>query len=324
MVLPAVPRISKVNRLADAIGRSVSGREYAPGDPLPSINLLSLRYNVSRDTVFKAFGELKRRGVVESVPAKGYFVSHTVMDVLLLLDTDSPCKSELYDALAHDLPANCKVDLRFHRCDEERFRRIVVESIGRYNLYLIMNCRNDAYSQVLDGIDPSKLLLLDFGQFDKRRFAYVCQGFDATLYDCLKQGRQLFARYDRIRFVFPETSECPGSYRPYFERFCRDFGFAYEVVSEMEEPQAGTAYLLVDRAHLIRLVKSVRRCGFELGREIGAVVINDEPMFEIIGNGITAISTDFRAMGRMASEFIRTRRRIQTCVPTRLIVRSSL
>ena len=55
MVLPAVPRTSKVTRLADAIGRSLSRRDCAPGDPLPSINLLSLRYNVSRDTVFKAF-----------------------------------------------------------------------------------------------------------------------------------------------------------------------------------------------------------------------------------------------------------------------------
>ena len=92
----------------------------------------------------------------------------------------------------------------------------------------------------------------------------------------------------------------------------------------MEEPRAGTAYLLADRIHLIGLVKAVRRRGFALGREVGAVALDDEPMFEVVGDGITAISTDARAMGRLASEFVRTRRRIQTYVPARLVVRSSL
>ena len=307
MVLPAVPRTSKVTRLADAIGRSLSRRDCAPGDPLPSINLLSLRYNVSRDTVFKAFSELKRRGVVESVPAKGYFVSRGAVEVLLLLDRDNARSSELYETLVGELPANCNVDLRFHRCDGERFRRIVTESIGRYNYYLVMDCRDDAGVRALDAVDPAKLLLLD-----------------ATAYDCLEQGRRLFARYDRIRLVLSGAAAGPTGCRSCFERFCRDCGFVGEVLSEMEEPRAGTAYLLADRIHLIGLVKAVRRRGFALGREVGAVALDDEPMFEVVGDGITAISTDARAMGRLASEFVRTRRRIQTYVPARLVVRSSL
>lgn len=323
MVLPAVPRTSKVTRLADAIGRSLAGRDCAPGDPLPSINLLSLRYNVSRDTVFKAFGELKRRGVVESIPAKGYFVSRGAVDVLLLLDTDSARNSALYDALVGELPSNCRVDLRYHRCDEERFRRIVTESVGRYNCYLVMECRRDACARVLDAVDPSKLLLLDSEAPGRERFAYACR-HEAAFYDCLEQGRRLFARYDRLCFVFSGAGVDPTGRRAGFERFCRDCGFAGELLAEMEEPRPGTAYLLADRAHLIRLVKAVRRCGFELGREVGAVALDDDPMFEVVGDGITAIATDSRAMGRLASEFVRTRRRIQTCVPARLVVRASL
>lgn len=323
MVLPAVPQTSKVTRLADAIGRSLSRRDCAPGDPLPSINLLSLRYNVSRDTVFKAFSELKRRGVVESVPAKGYFVSRGAVEVLLLLDRDNARSSELYETLVGELPANCNVDLRFHRCDGERFRRIVTESIGRYNYYLVMDCRDDAGVRALDAVDPAKLLLLDATAPDMERFAYACR-CETTLYDCLEQGRRLFARYDRIRLVLSGAAAGPTGCRSCFERFCRDCGFVGEVLSEMEEPRAGTAYLLADRIHLIGLVKAVRRRGFALGREVGAVALDDEPMFEVVGDGITAISTDARAMGRLASEFVRTRRRIQTYVPARLVVRSSL
>lgn len=324
MFITFSPQSSKVKQLADAISQAISGRDYAPGDPLPSINSLSRKHNVSRDTVFKAFNELKKRGVVDSAPAKGYYVSNAVVNVLLLLDTYSPFKYELHNALTRSLPINYKVDLYFHQCSEERFNRIVTDSIGRYNLYLIMNYRNDVYSEVLDRVDPSKLMLLDFGKFEKERFAYVCQGFDTTLYDCLSQGQHLLAKYRRIRFVFPEKTEHPDSCLPYFEKFCRDFGFTYRIGPDIGEVEPGTAYLLVDHAHLVDLVKVARGRGYELGRDVGVVVINDEPMLEIIGNGITAISTDFQTMGRIASEFIKTRRRIQVYVPTRLLIRSSL
>jgi DNA-binding LacI/PurR family transcriptional regulator len=47
-------------------------------------------------------------------------------------------------------------------------------------------------------------------------------------------------------------------------------------------------------------------------------------MLEVIENGISAISTDFKQMGKLAAEYIKKRQKIQTYVPTRLIVRGSL
>ena len=41
---------------------------------LPSVNQIMNECQLSRDTVFKAYAELKKRGVVESVPNRGYFV----------------------------------------------------------------------------------------------------------------------------------------------------------------------------------------------------------------------------------------------------------
>lgn len=324
MLIRFTQQSSKVKQLADAISQAISCRDYAPGQALPSINSLSRQHHVSRDTVFKAFMALKKMGVVDSTPAKGYYVSNAVVNVLLLLDTYSPFKYELHNALTLSLPKNYKVELYFHQYSEENFNRIVTESIGRYNLYLIMNYRNDVYSEVLDRIDSSKLLLLDFGKFEKKHLAYVCQGFDSTLYDCLSQGQHLFAKYNKIRFVFPDGSEHPDSCLPYFEKFCRDFGFPCEVSRTVGTIEEGTAYLLVNHSHLVDIVKDLRGRGLQLGQDVGVVVINDEPMFEIIGAGITAISTDFQAMGRIASEFIKTRRRLQVYVPTQLLIRSSL
>lgn len=326
MELKFTQQISKVKQLADAISEAISNNEYREGEPLPSINRLSKMYNVSRDTVFKAFGELKRKGVVDSTPTKGYYVCNGINKILLLLDIYSPYKCELHQALTQNLPLNYKIDLYFHDYNEEKFNKIILDSVGRYNAYLIMNYCNDRYSEILDELDANKVMLLDFGKFEKERFAYVCQGFDSTLYDCLSDGVELFRKYKKLVFVYPDKTEHPSSCIPYFEQFCRDFCMDYEIVPVVgeEKIEAGTALLIVKHADLIDVVKTVRRKRYRLGKEVGVVVFNDEPMLEIIDNGIAAISTDFRRMGEVAAGFIRTKKKIQTYIPTTLIKRPSL
>lgn len=319
-------QVSKVKQLADAINHIISVRSLQPGDPLPSINYISREYDVSRDTVFKAFNDLKARGVVDSAPTKGYYVANAEVNIFLLLDVYSPFKSELHRALTRKLPMNYKIDLYFHQYSEERFNKLITDSLGRYNSYLVMNYRNDVYSKILDKLDTNKTMLLDFGKFEKDKFAYACQGFDTTLYECLSEGKELLAKYKKIIFIYPDVTEHPASCIPYFEQFCNDIGYPYEFRKEVCEKdiEPGNAFLLVKHMDLVELVKTVRTKNYQLGKDVGAVVFNDEPMFEILDNGITSISTDFRMMGNIAADFIRTHKKIQTYIPTRLLVRGSL
>ena len=53
---------------------------------LPSINALSKTYHVSRDTVFKAFADLRERKLIDSTPGKGYYVTNRKEKIFLLLD----------------------------------------------------------------------------------------------------------------------------------------------------------------------------------------------------------------------------------------------
>mgnify|MGYP007102287653 CR=1 FL=1 len=41
-----------------------------------------------------------------------------------------------------------------------------------------MNFDNEKFSMVLNKIHPTKLLLLDFGKFEKEKYSYICQDFD--------------------------------------------------------------------------------------------------------------------------------------------------
>lgn len=54
---------TKVKQLADLISQDISMGRYKTDTALPSINQLSHDYKVSRDTVFKAFIDLRSGGL---------------------------------------------------------------------------------------------------------------------------------------------------------------------------------------------------------------------------------------------------------------------
>ncbi|MDP2112745.1 MAG: winged helix-turn-helix domain-containing protein, partial [Bacteroidota bacterium] len=77
----------KFQQLMDSVNEAISRNLLQVGDTLPSVNQLCKESSLSRDTVFKAYAELKNRGVIESVPNRGYFVAKAVTKVFLFLDT---------------------------------------------------------------------------------------------------------------------------------------------------------------------------------------------------------------------------------------------
>ena len=85
-----------------------------------------------------------------------------------------------------------------------------------------------------------------------------------------------------------------------------------------------TAYLIIQQKDLVEMVKQCRTKHLKIGQDVGLIAYNDTPMYEIIENGITVISTDFAAMGKKAAEFVKTRQKVFEMIPARMIVRGSL
>lgn len=67
---------TKVKQLSDLIEQDILVGKYRTDTSLPSINALSKAYHVSRDTVFKAFADLRERKLIDSTPGKGYYVTN--------------------------------------------------------------------------------------------------------------------------------------------------------------------------------------------------------------------------------------------------------
>jgi len=55
---------TKLQQLTSELLRVIKGY-YKEGEILPSINSLSKKLELSRDTVFKAYSELKSRGIID-------------------------------------------------------------------------------------------------------------------------------------------------------------------------------------------------------------------------------------------------------------------
>lgn len=317
---------SKVTQLADLISQAISMREFLEGDSLPSINELSRRYGVSRDTVFKAFSDLRERGIIDSTPRKGYFVTGQVTNVLLLLDQYTPFKETLYNSFAKHLPVNYKVDLLFHQYSERLFSTIVRESVGKYSKYVVMNFDNERFSASLNKISPARLLLLDFGKFEKERYSYVCQDFDESFYSALQRLDDRFSSYRKFVFLFPSSLKHPQSSKDYFFRFCQDYNLSGSVEEDVEnlKVEKDTAYLAIKQQDVVKVVKQGRLAGLKCGKDFGLLAYNDIPSYEVIDEGITALTIDWQQMGNEVARFVLDNAVVQKYLPTEVRLRNSL
>ncbi len=317
---------SKVTQLADTLSQAISRKEFLEGDSLPSINQLSAQYGVSRDTVFKAFLDLRERGLIDSTPGKGYYVTSLVTNVLLLLDQYTPFKEALYNSFVKHLPINYKVDLLFHQYNERLFNTIIRESVGKYNKYIVMNFDNEKFSTALNKINPARLLLLDFGKFEKKKYFYICQDFDESFYQALLSLKEKMHKYRQIVFLFSKGLKHPQSSKEYFIRFCEEQGFSYEIQEDIENlvVRKETAYIAIKQQDVVKVVKQGRLEGLKCGKDFGLLAYNDIPSYEVIDEGITSLSIDWEMMGNEAANFLLNDTPIQKYLSTEVRLRKSL
>ena len=63
-------------QVVDQVKSAAASGAIRPGEPLPSIRPLAEELRVNRNTVAKAYAELERQGVIETIAGKGCFISN--------------------------------------------------------------------------------------------------------------------------------------------------------------------------------------------------------------------------------------------------------
>lgn len=317
---------TKLQQLIHAVSEAINLGILKEGNFLPSVNQLNKDSGISRDTIFKAYSILKQRSIISSTPTKGYFVASESYRVFVLLDDFSAFKEQLYKSFRANLPDNYSVDLLFHHYNPEVFSQLIQNSLGRYSTYVVMNIDNKNMEDVVRKIDPKKLLILDMGNDPRNEVSSLTQDFNQAVYDCLSSGLELIRKYEEFILVFPQNTPHPVETIGAFDRFCNDNQLKHTVLDNIDnrEVQPGQAYLVIKDSDLVKIVRDCKKNGYKIGSEVGIVSYNDTPMKEIVGAGITVISTDFIRMGKACAHFILSRERISEVIPTQLIIRGSL
>lgn len=321
-----------INSILAAIGR----KELMVGTRLPSVNRLLIEFDISRDTVVKAYDGLKRMGVVESIPGKGFYVKSENFrqryKIFLLFNKLSAHKKIIYDSFVNTLGYNASIDFYIYNNDFKLFRSLLLSAKDDdYSHYVIIpHFLGGGVQQaalMIDDLPKEKLLILDNDiQGISGHYSAVYQDFYNDIYGALQGMIGHLEKYENLNLIFPGDSYHPFEIVNGYMDFCKSNDFKGEVIEELEETiiNRNEAYLSVTEDDLVALIKKIKIQGLEVGREVGIVSYNETPLKEILLDGITVISTDFTQLGKTAAQIILDGSSKQVSNPFSFIVRNSL
>lgn len=328
-------RMPKYKQIVNSIINDIERGYYKKNDQLLSITELSIEYLLSRDTVEKAYRELKSKGYIDSVQGKGYFVKskrEQKIKVLLILNKLSSYKKIVYYSFIEALGENASVDLQVHNYDLETLEEILDKNLGRYNYYAIMphfakGTPASEYLEILNRIPSNELILLD-KQIPELRNKSICiyQDFEKDIFNVLEDNLNCLKKYHHLTLIFPKLGNYPEEIVKGFSSFCNlnNFNFSIDhcVKSVMEDFEEKTAYIVIEEPDLAELIKFSRSENLTPGVDIGLISFNETTLKEVLG--ITVITTDFEAMGRLAAENLLSKNIVTRKSPFYMIDRGSV
>ena len=315
-------RVPKYKQIVDSILNGIDSGAIQIGEKIPSINELSESCFLSRDTVEKAYKELRKRQIIDSVKGKGYYISrfnkNDSINIFFLINKPSTYKMMIYDYFVNAIGTKGNVEMYIYHCDETLFINSLKKNIGGYDYYVIMpHFRDENYKhtsstdeviRMIESIPKNKLLMLDNTKPNiSGEYGAIFQDFEHDIYNALKEGIDKVSKYEKLILVYPARSIHPYPFRIVrgFEKFCKDHKFDFEILHEIYpdmELQDKDLFITIKEHDLVNLVKQVRQKNLVLGEQIGIISYNDTPLKELLG--ITVITTDFKAMGESAAYMI--------------------
>jgi DNA-binding transcriptional regulator YhcF (GntR family) len=326
-------KMPKHKQIVCAISRDIECGALKKDFHLPSINELSSSYAISRDTIDKAYRELKGEGYITSVPGKGFFVvgkKDTRLRILLVFNDFSSHKKILYDSFIKTVGKQAKVDVQIHHYDPKILGEIIEANAGRYHYYIIMphfyhNVQPREYRAKFNSIPSNQLILLD-KNLPKLNATPpgVFQDFSGDIYEGLTKMNSQLQKYNHIKIVYPRLSHYPLEIMEGVSQYCTTTGKQFSVIDTLadEQLQTGVLYVILREDEVGQMIKQVRKSQFILGREVGIISFNESILKELLD--ITVITTDFIEMGISAGNLVLGNIKEQVSNPFRIFIRSSV
>lgn len=321
-------------QIIDSVIKEVKRKNISVGDQLPSINVISEEFFIARETVVKAYRELRERGIIFSKQGKGFYLRSLEVEwelnVFLLFNKISPHKKVIYDSIVSELSNYANVDLHIYHNDYESFKNLILNNLDNYTHFIIISHFSEnsrSISHLLEKIPADKLIVLDREVIGlQKEHAAVYQNFRKDIYESLCEAMPELQKYGRVNLVYPASSYHPLEIQQGFIEFCKDHHFNFRVLNTFnyEDDKIKEAYIMLEEHDLVELLRTAKKYNMELGKDIGLISYNESPLKEFILNGITVISTDFEKMGKTAARMVLEGKAAKIENPFYLIRRASL
>ncbi|KJD35468.1 transcriptional regulator [Tamlana sedimentorum] len=313
-------RIPKYQQIVDSIISNISNGKLKIDEKIPSINMFSEEFYLSRDTVEKAYNILKERKIITSIRGKGFYIARTQLisklNILFLINKLSTYKMKIYNSFIDSIGSGSHTELQIYHCDETLFLNLLEKNYKAYDYFIIMphfkteNLKHVSFTplteKAIKQIPKENLLLLDNDKIDIE-LDIVYQDFENDIYFALTEGLSKIKKYKKLFLTYPRKSmyPYPGRILHGFRKFCVENNLDFEIIDEVYDDmilKKHDLFITIEELDLVNLINRIREYKFELGKDIGVISYNDTPLKELLG--ITCISTDFKLMGETAADVV--------------------
>ena len=319
-------------QIARTIVRQIEGGTLQDNCPLPSINVFSFEHEVARDTVEKAYNELRAGGYITSVPGKGYYVisrEEKKLKLLLVLDRLNSYNKTIYHSLLEIMGDNAEVDLHIHHHSPSKLNKIISDSLGKYDQYIIIpNFKNIVkpvdYVSILSKIPAEELLLLDYLIPGLTKCKSVYQDYPEDIFRALVSVADTLHKYQTLSIISSGENHYPAGIIRGLQDFCTEYDKRFTTLSNEDEfgLSKATLYIVIEDEDLSLLLKKIGRSNFIIGKDIGVISFNESDLKELLD--ITVMGSDFRKMGETVAELILSKYIREIKNPFLIIKRGSL
>ena len=303
----------------DYVKRGIKSGEFPKGKALPSIHGMMIRTGISRETIVKGYAELCREGVLMPHKGKGYFVKDSFItgrqSVMVFMDKMSQHQQDIIDGFMDEVGARADVTISLHYQNIQWFSRMLEESLGRYDWYVLFphfpldeNSVWEAAS-LIGKIPPEKLIVLDhLPEGLSPASGAVFQSIEEDVPGALQSALEDVKKFRRLKYISLSVSLYGDLVADAITRFGQDYDVPAQVLRSIpEKVETGDLYFVsgsrLDR-RLSELLRAMSASGLTPGNDIGLICYNDFPLNEWIFGGLTTLSVDFREMGRLAGKML--------------------
>ncbi len=322
--------LSKSDSIVETLSQSIREGEIPAGCSLPSVDEATRKFGVARKTVVRAYAKLIARGFVESRPRKGYYVINkqplVKTKILLVIHSFEAHFERIYNEFRERVSGHSEIEVYFHHYNIKMLELIVTRNIDSYDLFIISSFDHPRIPAVIGRIPAGKVLIISRNDRLEGRYNSIVQDFYTGTAEALSSVVDEIKKYSRFILSFPKSSGHSETLKAGFERFCTDYLVPFQVVDSFENVEIcqRCLYLVIDDQDLIKLLQICKLRGWEPGRDVGVISYNESPLKEVIRDGITVISCNFKMMAAEMAEFVKNRVSTQKIIPIKIINRNSL